>query len=102
MARTCPHEERELPRRRPSPGVGSIETRPLRCLFIGAGRSAVGLVEPIGPAIPDGVGSLHLADRAWIALRICSLTASKLKLAPFCIGGNSTNVSPTLTTSCWT
>jgi hypothetical protein len=32
------------------------------------------------------------------AFWICSFTASKLKLAPFCIGGNSTNVSPTFAT----
>ena len=49
---------------------------------------------------PDGLGPPHLADCAWTALRICSLTASRLKLAPFCIGGNSMNVSATFATSC--
>src|SRR5262249_28727307 len=46
-------------------------------------------------AAPDSLGSPHRAARAWAALRICSFTASRLKLAPFCMGGNCTNVSPT-------
>ena len=32
----------------------------------------------------------------WAAASICSLTASRLKLAPFCIGGKSTNVCASL------
>ena len=38
----------------------------------------------------------------WIACATLSLTPWMLKLAPFCIGGNSMNVSPTFATSCCT
>lgn len=54
--------------------------------------------ESTGVAPTDGIGSLHLAARAWTALRICSFTASRLKLAPFCIGGNSTAVIASFST----
>src|SRR6516165_130272 len=37
-----------------------------------------------------------------MAFSICSLTASRLKLAPFCIGGNSIAVWASLPTSCCT
>jgi len=39
---------------------------------------------------------------AAIAFSICSLTASRLKLAPFCMGGNSIAVWPSFATSCCT
>ena len=38
----------------------------------------------------------------WIARWTCSLTASRLNDAPFCIGGKSTKVWADLATSCWT
>src|SRR5690242_17593254 len=42
---------------------------------------------------------LAIAD---LAASICALTASRLKLAPFCIGGNSTAVMASFSTCCWT
>src|SRR3954454_16649430 len=43
----------------------------------------------------------YLAIAAWAAA-IFALTASRLKLAPFCIGGNSIAVIASFSTSCWT
>src|SRR5215510_2132409 len=37
-----------------------------------------------------------------LAASIFAFTASRLKLAPFCIGGNSMAVMASFTTSCWT
>lgn len=39
---------------------------------------------------------------AAITFSIWSFTASRLKLAPFCIGGNSIAVWASLATCCWT
>src|SRR5437764_2444878 len=43
----------------------------------------------------------YLAIAAWAAA-IFAFTASRLKLAPFCIGGNSIAVIASFSTSCWT
>src|SRR5207247_955698 len=43
----------------------------------------------------------YLAIAAWAAA-IFAFTASRLKLAPFCIGGNSMAVWASFATSCWT
>ena len=37
-----------------------------------------------------------------VAASICAFTASRLKLAPFCIGGNSIAVIASFSTCCWT
>lgn len=42
---------------------------------------------------------LPIAD---LAASILALTASRLKLAPFCMGGNSMAVMASLATCCWT
>jgi hypothetical protein len=55
--------------------------------------------QPLGP---DRVKARYSPLRAFMALRICRLTASRLKLAGACIGGNSTNVWPSFATTCWT
>src|SRR5689334_20870031 len=39
---------------------------------------------------------------AVLAASIFAFTASRLKLAPFCIGGNSIAVMASFSTSCWT
>lgn len=44
----------------------------------------------------------HLLACAAMAASIWALTASMLKLAPFCIGGYSMKVIAPLPTSCWT
>src|SRR5580658_8513244 len=44
-----------------------------------------------------------LAASAWaILFAISAFTASRLKLAPFCIGGYSIKVCSALPTTCWT
>src|SRR4051794_32730792 len=43
----------------------------------------------------------YLAIAAWAAA-IFAFTASRLKLAPFCIGGNSIAVMASFSTFCWT
>src|SRR5437879_19036 len=43
----------------------------------------------------------YLPTAAWAAA-IFAFTASRLKLAPFCIGGNSTAVIASFSTCCWT
>src|ERR1700693_6073065 len=43
----------------------------------------------------------YLATEAWAAA-IFAFTASRLKLAPFCIGGNSIAVIASFSTCCWT
>src|SRR5215831_4661226 len=43
-----------------------------------------------------------IGQRDCMAFSICSLTASRLKLAPFCIGGKSIAVWASLATSCCT
>src|ERR1700688_86031 len=43
----------------------------------------------------------YLAIDAWAAA-IFTFTASRLKLAPFCIGGNSIAVMASFSTCCWT
>lgn len=53
--------------------------------------------EPISGARPP-----HLPMCDSIDFWICSLTVSKLKLAPFCIGGNSIAVCASFPTSCCT
>src|SRR5205085_10980396 len=42
----------------------------------------------------------YLAIAAWAAA-IFAFTASRLKLAPFCIGGNSIAVIASFSTCCW-
>src|ERR1700730_3271959 len=46
-------------------------------------------------------GIAYLAIDAWAAA-IFAFTASRLKLAPFCIGGNSIAVMASFSTVCWT
>src|SRR4051812_24883845 len=53
-------------------------------------------------ALAPGAGSGgYFAIAAWAAA-IFAFTASRLKLAPFCIGGNSIAVLASFSTSCWT
>lgn len=47
------------------------------------------------------VNTAHFAI-AVLAASILALTASRLKLAPFCIGGNAIAVIANFSTSCWT
>src|SRR5207253_3796846 len=53
------------------------------------------------------MGHSHLSAHYWpacllTASSIFAFTASRLKLAPFCIGGNSIAVMASLATCCWT
>src|SRR6267154_6198657 len=63
--------------------------------------------------IPESDGGATLASRppgcesdyCWCSFMACaifSFTASRLKLAPFCIGGYSRAVMASFATSCWT
>src|SRR5260370_41033920 len=47
-------------------------------------------------------GPLLAASACFILVAISAFTASRLKLAPFCIGGNSRKVWSSLPTTCWT
>ena len=51
---------------------------------------------------PPDSDRCHFPACTWAAFWICSFTASRLKLAPFCIGGNSMAVWASFATSCWT
>ncbi len=50
----------------------------------------------------EGTAGLRYWPCAARAFSICALTASRLKLAPGCIGGNSIAVCATFPTSCCT
>src|SRR6185312_17402655 len=79
----------------PSPAVDrrSATPRTLLPLFVLAAARGGTLQRLLICYLPAG-------DSA--AFSICSLTASRLKLAPFCIGGNSIAVWASFATSCWT
>src|SRR3954465_2720601 len=62
---------------------------------------AVGKDFPEGSLPPEKRVSCYFAIADWAAA-ILAFTASRLKLAPFCIGGNSTAVMASFSTCPWT
>ena len=67
----------------------------------GSGESVARMRSPLPITTRDSARFAHLAiaDRA---ASILAFTASRLKLAPFCSGGNSMAVMASFATSCWT
>src|SRR5262245_20310717 len=95
---------------RPDAGAAQSMSAPLRnrpkCCAAANRRDV-----PLGDIGPDQKGGtpwvprsnhLYFPEGDCIALSICSFTASRLKLAPFCIGGKSIAVCASLPTSCCT
>src|SRR6185312_7172385 len=58
------------------------------------------LDRPSGRPLEAPDGNHYFAGCAAIAFSICAFTASKLKLAPFCMGGNSIAVWASFATCC--
>src|SRR6202011_6283053 len=67
----------------------------------GAARSAIAAVSGARHESQSKPCRAYLATDAWAAA-IFAFTASRLKLAPFCIGGNSIAVIASFSTCCWT
>ena len=78
---------------RANSGSASLDRRPVVTRCLSDGRPGLG-------ALIHRAFYLPVCD--CMAFSICSLTASRLKLAPFCIGGNSIAVWASLPTSCCT
>src|SRR5467141_1322807 len=73
-----------------------MNTKHLQLGFVNCGRPT------LSPRHDDHqIGDSYLAIAAW-ADAIFAFTASRLKLAPFCIGGNSIAVIASFSTSFWT
>src|SRR5262245_2580002 len=81
-----------------------IELSATLCVQTGhkTGRYVSMRVQGARPGGAQLVIYLYFPACDWMAFSICSLTASRLKLAPFCMGGNSIAVWATLATSCCT
>ena len=67
--------------------------------FVAAGRPVWATLRPNGSQ-PAGQGRTYCAACDAIFLSISSFNACRLKLAPFCIGGNSKKVSAAFAISC--